>query len=43
MAIRHFRFDRIARLEELDARYPRRRVALLKEWRTSEGVCERDC
>lgn len=41
MAIRHFRLDRIARLEELEARYPRRRAALLKEWRESEGVCER--
>jgi predicted DNA-binding transcriptional regulator YafY len=35
---RHFRIDRIAKLEVADARYPRRRAALLKEWRAREGV-----
>ncbi|WP_137932800.1 helix-turn-helix transcriptional regulator [Mesorhizobium comanense] len=32
---RHFRADRIAELKTLDARYPRRRLALLKEWRAT--------
>ena len=31
---RHFRADRIASLQVLDERYPRRRAALLKEWRS---------
>lgn len=35
---RHFRADRIAELSALDIRYPRRRLALLKEWRESEGI-----
>ncbi len=35
---RHFRIDRIAAIEAGEARYPRRRAALLKEWRTVEGV-----
>ena len=35
---RHFRTDRIADLTVLDSRYPRRRQALLKEWREIEGV-----
>ncbi len=35
---RHFRIDRIRALEVADARYPRRRAALLKEWRVREGV-----
>ena len=35
---RHFRTDRIADLRPLDHRYPRRRQALLKEWRDSEGI-----
>nr|MDQ6925870.1 WYL domain-containing protein [Candidatus Eremiobacteraeota bacterium] len=30
---RHFRADRISALTVLDARYPRRRDALLREWR----------
>jgi predicted DNA-binding transcriptional regulator YafY len=38
---RHFRTDRIARVQTLDKRYPRRRQVLLKEWRTSEGIAER--
>ncbi|RVC18918.1 WYL domain-containing protein, partial [Mesorhizobium sp. M7A.F.Ca.AU.002.02.1.1] len=32
---RHFRADRIAELQAMDTRYPRRRQALLKEWRTT--------
>ncbi|MDR6870209.1 putative DNA-binding transcriptional regulator YafY [Bosea sp. BE125] len=35
---RHFRADRIAELTALETRYPRRRLALLKEWRESEGI-----
>ena len=35
---RHFRIDRIRALEVADVRYPRRRAALLKEWRAREGV-----
>lgn len=37
-AIRHFRTDQIIRLSVLDTRYPRRRQALLKDWRLSEGI-----
>ena len=37
-AIRHFRADRIVSVTPLDARYPRRRQALLKEWREAEGI-----
>lgn len=33
---RHFRVDRISTLESTDLRYPRRRQALLKEWREQE-------
>ncbi|KAA0681832.1 YafY family protein [Roseomonas genomospecies 6] len=40
-AIRHFRADRIVSVSPLDARYPRRRQALLKEWREAEGIPER--
>jgi predicted DNA-binding transcriptional regulator YafY len=35
---RHFRTDRIAALKLSEKRYPRRRQALLKEWRASEGI-----
>jgi predicted DNA-binding transcriptional regulator YafY len=35
---RHFRADRIAALTPLQQRYPRRRQALLKEWREVEGI-----
>jgi predicted DNA-binding transcriptional regulator YafY len=35
---RHFRTDRIASLAVTDARYPRRRQALLKEWRLTEDI-----
>lgn len=37
---RHFRTDRIAALEPTTQRYPRRRVALLKDWRALRGVPE---
>ena len=33
---RHFRTDRIATLAVTDRRYPRRRQAMLKEWRERE-------
>lgn len=35
---RHFRADRISAVSVSDTRYPRRRQALLKEWRESEGI-----
>lgn len=35
---RHFRTDRILSLSETGARYPRRRLALLKEWRQRHVV-----
>jgi predicted DNA-binding transcriptional regulator YafY len=35
---RHFRTDRIAALRKQKQRYPRRRQALLKEWRQLEGI-----
>src|SRR5882672_4547854 len=38
---RHFRTDRIGKVQILDKRYPRRRQILLKEWRASEGIPER--
>lgn len=37
-AFRHFRTDRILSLTVSDQRYPRRRQALLKEWRDAEGI-----
>jgi predicted DNA-binding transcriptional regulator YafY len=37
---RSFRTDRIAALAPTVKRYPRRRLALLKEWRTREGIPE---
>ncbi|MFM9434431.1 putative DNA-binding transcriptional regulator YafY [Janthinobacterium sp. CG_23.3] len=37
---RHFRTDRIVALGATAQRYPRRRQALLKEWRRIEGVAE---
>jgi predicted DNA-binding transcriptional regulator YafY len=37
---RHFHADRILRAEEMDQRYPRRRAALLKEWRAAERIAE---
>jgi predicted DNA-binding transcriptional regulator YafY len=38
---RHFRTDRIGKVQILDKRYPRRRQVLLKEWRATEGIAER--
>jgi len=38
--IRHFRADRILAVESLGKRYPKRRRALLKEWRAKEGIRE---
>ena len=35
---RHFRTDRIERLEVVDERYPRRRQALLREWRSATAL-----
>lgn len=35
---RHFRTDRISALTVTELRYPRRRQALLKEWREIEGI-----
>ncbi len=35
---RTFRLDRISAMESLAERYPRRRAALLKEWREREGI-----
>jgi predicted DNA-binding transcriptional regulator YafY len=40
-AIRHFRTDRIASLSLSGERYPRRRQALMKEWREQQGIAER--
>jgi predicted DNA-binding transcriptional regulator YafY len=37
---RHFRTDRISKIQLLDKRYPRRRQALLKDWHASEGIPE---
>jgi predicted DNA-binding transcriptional regulator YafY len=35
---RHFRTDRISKLELVDKRYPRRRQVLLKDWRATKGI-----
>ena len=35
---RHFRTDRIVNLAVSEERYPRRRQALLREWRQNEGI-----
>ena len=35
---RHFRTDRVSDAEDLRQRYPRRRRALLKEWREIENI-----
>jgi predicted DNA-binding transcriptional regulator YafY len=35
---RHFRIERIAALDVEAGRYPRRRAALLKDWREGEGI-----
>ena len=39
-AFRHFRTDRISAIEATTERYPRRRPALIKEWRKAEGLGE---
>lgn len=39
---RHFRTDRILELAAIEARYPRRRQALLKEWREMQGIASSD-
>lgn len=39
-SIRHFRTDRIMALKASGGRYPRRRQALMKEWREKEGIPE---
>ena len=38
---RHFRTDRIGKVEVVDKRYPRRRQVLLKDWRATEGIPEK--
>jgi predicted DNA-binding transcriptional regulator YafY len=38
---RHFRADRIAAAEPTGRRYPKRRRALIKEWREREGIPEK--
>jgi predicted DNA-binding transcriptional regulator YafY len=35
---RHFRTDRISKLQLVDKRYPRRRQVLLKDWRAAKGI-----
>lgn len=40
---RHFRTDRSTALAPTPARYPRRRAALLKEWRAPEVFPRSDC
>jgi predicted DNA-binding transcriptional regulator YafY len=37
-AFRHFRADRIVTLALTEERYPRRREAMLREWREAEGI-----
>lgn len=37
---RHFRTDRIAAFSEISGRYPRRRAAMLKEWRSLMGITD---
>ena len=37
---RHFRTDRIGKVQFVDKRYPRRRQVLLKDWRATEGIPE---
>ncbi len=39
-AFRHFRTDRVSALEPIAERYPRKRQALIKEWRKAEGFGE---
>ena len=35
---RHFRTDRVRELGVTEARYPKRRAALLKDWRAQQGI-----
>ena len=35
---RHFRTDRMSEVQVTDKRYPRRRQALLKDWRAAEAI-----
>ncbi|KKC38747.1 DNA-binding protein [Devosia epidermidihirudinis] len=35
---RHFRIDRITRLETTDIRYPKRRAVMLKDWRARNNI-----
>ena len=37
---RHFRTDRIAKLTQLETRYPQRRQTLLKKWREINNIPE---
>lgn len=37
-SFRHFRVDRISRLDIQEQRYPRRRAVLVRAWRESEGI-----
>jgi predicted DNA-binding transcriptional regulator YafY len=37
---RHFRIDRISTMRPLAVKYPRRRLDMLKDWRTREGIAE---
>ena len=39
-AFRHFRTDRVSALEPIAERYPRKRQALITEWRKAEGFGE---
>jgi predicted DNA-binding transcriptional regulator YafY len=39
---RHFRIDRISALQPSTVRYPRRRLEMLKDWRTREGIADSD-
>jgi predicted DNA-binding transcriptional regulator YafY len=38
VAFRHFRIDRMAAIAAMPERYPRRRGALIAEWRVEQGV-----
>lgn len=40
-AFRNFRSDRISNVDQLEQRYPKRRSALLREWRALNGVASR--
>lgn len=35
---RHFRADRVASITPLEARYPRRRLALVRTWKAAQGI-----